>query len=137
MCTKRQLRTSIRAGCLCAMAILAADAHAAAAVAGPAAGQAASGAIPKAVLNGPLAGCEEIVFAQRVSGRDHWYGNFGHYCETDSPSSNAALIKEGEMGYAFGHGGRLCRLNLRRHTVEPREGFAHPYNQSSTRSPGT
>jgi hypothetical protein len=42
----------------------------------------------KAVLQGPLAGCEEIVFAQRVSGRDHWYGNFGHYCETESPHAN-------------------------------------------------
>ncbi len=56
---------------------------------------------------------EEIVFAQRVSGRDHWYGNFGHYCETESPYSKAALTVEGDMKYAFADGGRLCRFNLR------------------------
>jgi hypothetical protein len=56
---------------------------------------------------------EEIVFAQRVSGRDHWYGNFGHYCETESPYSRAALTTEGDMRYAFAPGGRLCRYNLR------------------------
>ena len=71
------------------------------------------GPILKAALDGPLAGCDEIVFAQRVSGRDHWYGNFGHYCETESPYANVALKKEGDMRYAFGDGGRLCRLNLR------------------------
>jgi hypothetical protein len=62
-------------------------------------------------LDPPL-DCEEIIFAQRVSGRDHWYGNFGHYCETDSPYSKNAIIREGDMSYAFGNGGRLCRLNL-------------------------
>lgn len=76
-------------------------------------GRAAPGPILEAAMRGPLAGCEEIVFAQRVSGRDHWYGNFGHYCENDSPYSKAALLKEGDLRYAFGHGGRLCRLNLR------------------------
>ena len=58
-------------------------------------------------------GCNEIVFAQRVSGNDHWYGNFGHYCETESPYTDRAITKEGDMRYAFGNGGRLCRLNLR------------------------
>lgn len=71
------------------------------------------GTLLQAALDGPLAGCDEIVFAQRVSGRDHWYGNFGHYCETLSPYSNAALTTEGDMRYAFADGGRLCRLNLR------------------------
>jgi len=66
-----------------------------------------------AVLEGPMAGCEEIIFAQRVSGRDHWYGNFGHYCNPKSPYSNGALIKTDDMRYAFGDGGRLCRFNLR------------------------
>jgi len=75
--------------------------------------QAGSKAILQTVLNGPMAGCDEIVFAQRVSGNDHWYGNFGHYCETESPYTERAMIKEGDMRYAFGNGGRLCRLNLR------------------------
>lgn len=64
-------------------------------------------------VDGPPAECDEIIFAQRVSGNDHWYGNFGHYCETESPYSDRALAKEGDMRYAFGDGGRLCRLNLR------------------------
>jgi len=95
-------------------AIVAAGTGPALADSGPAAQQQpGADTILTAALNGPLAGCDEIIFAQRVSGRDHWYGNFGHYCENDSPYSNAALITEGEMRYAFGHGGRLCRLNLR------------------------
>ena len=75
------------------------------------------GRLLAAALEGPLAGCEEIVFAQRVSGRDHWYGNFGHYCETRSHYSNAALTIEGDMRYAFADGGCLCRLNLRTREV--------------------
>ncbi len=51
-------------------------------------------------LAGPMAKSEEIVFAVRVGGRDHWYGNFGFY--SDRPQRAA-----------FGEGGRLCRLNLR------------------------
>ena len=64
-------------------------------------------------LDGPLQDCDEIIFAQRVSGNDHWYGNFGHYCETESQYSDQAITKEGDMRYAFGDGGRLVRLNLR------------------------
>ena len=64
-----------------------------------------------AVASYKMAGCEEIIFAQRVSGRDHWYGNFGHYCNPKSPYSNVALIKTPDMRYAFGEGGRLCRFN--------------------------
>ena len=64
-------------------------------------------------LDGPLRDCDEIIFAQRVSGNDHWYGNFGHYCETQSQYADRAVTKEGEMRYAFGDGGRLGRLNLR------------------------
>ena len=66
---------------------------------------------PAAALDA-VPGCDEIVFVQRVSGNDHWYGNFGHYCETESPYAARALTREGDMRYAFGNGGRLCRLNL-------------------------
>lgn len=84
------------------------------AVAVPGGGQGPDAApILKAVLDGPMADGSEIVFAQRVAGRDHWYGNFGHYCETESPYSKSALTTEGDMHYAFGKGGRLCRLDLR------------------------
>ncbi len=67
----------------------------------------------KEALSGGGRPFDEIVFAQRVSGRDHWYGNFGHYCETESPYSKAALTVEGDMKYAFADGGRLCRFSLR------------------------
>ncbi|HBO46179.1 MAG TPA: hypothetical protein DD670_20100, partial [Planctomycetaceae bacterium] len=39
-----------------------------------------TGNIPRELLDGPLADVEEVVFAVRVSGRDHWYANFGYYC---------------------------------------------------------
>ncbi len=67
------------------------------------------------VLAGPLAGCEEIVFAQRVPGNDHWYGNFGHYSDGHAghyarPSTPDSVEY---FKYAFGDGGRLCRFNLK------------------------
>ena len=69
-------------------------------------------------LAGPMAGAAEIVFAVRVAGRDHWYGNFGFY--SDRPERRA-----------FGDGGRLCRLDLRtgKLTVlldDPRGGVRDP-----------
>ena len=66
-----------------------------------------------AALTSEAGAFEEIVFAQRVSGRDHWYGNFGHYCENDSPYCSRAWFKEDDVLYAFAPGGRLCRYNLR------------------------
>jgi Hydrazine synthase alpha subunit middle domain/WD40-like Beta Propeller Repeat len=90
------------------------------------------GPLLTAALGGPLSGCEEIVFAERVSGRDHWYGNFGHYCETTSHYTNAALTIEGDMRYAFADGGRLCRLNLRTRELavlldDPQGGIRDPH----------
>ncbi|NLX99844.1 MAG: hypothetical protein GXY83_27420 [Rhodopirellula sp.] len=66
-------------------------------------------------LAGPMNGCEEIIFCQRVSGNDHWYGNFGHYCDGHA-GHYAPLSTPGSVDYfkyAFGDGGRLCRFNLR------------------------
>jgi len=60
----------------------------------------APGALLKRMLEGPMKGVDEIVFAVRVSMHDHWYVNFGYY-------SNAP----DRLGYA--DGGRLCRMNLR------------------------
>ena len=70
------------------------------------------GEMLKRYLDSPAADFDEIVFAQRVSGRDHWYGNFGHYCD-DSHYTDGALIKRDGKRFAFGEGSRLCRLNLR------------------------
>jgi hypothetical protein len=79
------------------------------------------------VLLGPLAatrsadaeGVEEIVFAQRVPGTDHWYGNFGHYSDGHAgmyaPAGTPKSIDY--FKYAFGNGGRLARYNLRTHKL--------------------
>ncbi|MBL7222621.1 MAG: hypothetical protein ISS72_02085 [Candidatus Brocadiae bacterium] len=57
------------------------------------------------------AGVDEIVFAVRVAGRDHWYGNFGYY--PDHPFVRGRGLSHGQLPQAFGDGGRLCRLDLR------------------------
>lgn len=51
-------------------------------------------------LDGPMKGCEEIIFAERVSMNDHWYVNFGYY--SNEPERRG-----------YGEGGRLLRMNLR------------------------
>jgi hypothetical protein len=51
-------------------------------------------------LSGPMSDIEEVVFANRQPGVDHWYGSFGYYAD------NADQKTYWEMG-------RLCKLNLR------------------------
>ena len=63
-------------------------------------------------------GVDEIVFAARVSGTDHYYVNFGYY-----------VNNPGRKGYR--DGGRLCRLDLRTGQVtalldDPRGGVRDP-----------
>ncbi len=62
-------------------------------------------------LKGPMAGLDEIVFAVRVAGRDHWYVNFGNY--SDEYNKDRAFKFEDGVYWGYGEGGRLCRLNLR------------------------
>ena len=80
-------------------------------------------------LDGPLAGIDEIVFAARVGGWDHWYANFGHYSSPQSEYPN-------QRGYRpcpplFRDGGRLCCLNIRTGKVrvlldDPKGGIRDP-----------
>jgi hypothetical protein len=83
------------------------------------------------MLQGPLAGVEEIVFAVRVPGRDHWYVTFGNYAD-DSPDFRDRAFKFEEGVYwGYGEGGRLCRLNLRTKQLkvlldDPRGGVRDP-----------
>jgi len=70
------------------------------------------GPMLRSALEGPMAGFDEIVFAERISGRDHWYANFGHYCD-DSPYARNVAFSHDEVWWAYGEGARLCRLNLR------------------------
>lgn len=78
-------------------------------------GQYPAGPLLRAMLQGPLADVEEIVFAVRVSGRDHWYVNFGYYsCDTgQGPERSFGPYPDGQTLRGYGEGGRLCRLNLR------------------------
>lgn len=66
-------------------------------------------------LGGALAESEEIIFAARVAGRDHWYANFGYYSCRRGPGLELAFgeYPDGCVSRAYGDGGRLCRLNLR------------------------
>jgi hypothetical protein len=66
-------------------------------------------------LKGPMAAAEEIVFAARVSGRDHWYVTFGYYSCRQGPGRDLAFgeFPDGCVTRGYGEGGRLCRLNLR------------------------
>ena len=49
-------------------------------------------------LSGPLAGCEEVIFAQRGVGSDgHWYANFGYH-----------VLDDKRMMFGRPLGGRLC-----------------------------
>ncbi len=69
-------------------------------------------------LAGPMAGVEDIVFAVRAPGTDHWYVNFGYYAG-------------GPDRKGYREGGRLCRLNLRTGKLailldDPRGGVRDP-----------
>jgi len=71
------------------------------------------GKLLQAMLDGPMAGVEEVVFAVRVSVRRHYYENFGYSL---FPREQYPLPQPGAPGPGvplFGEGGRLCRLNLR------------------------
>jgi len=64
-------------------------------------------------LDGPMAGMEEIIFAERVPGNDHWYANFGHYWCGRQEYPEQRLPDDWQPDPIFKRGGRLCRLNLR------------------------
>jgi len=64
-------------------------------------------------LEGPMAGVDEIIFAVRVPGRDHWYVTFGNYCDHSGPPKDRGFKMEDGVYWGYADGGRLCRLNLR------------------------
>lgn len=73
------------------------------------------GPLLQAMLAGDLKDVEQIVFAVRVSGRDHWYVNFGYYSCNDRDPANRAfgMYPDGQSLRGYDKGGRLCLLNLR------------------------
>ncbi|MFC1805907.1 hypothetical protein ACFL09_02880 [Planctomycetota bacterium] len=87
-------------------------------------------------LKEPMAGVEEIVFAVRVPGRDHWYVTFGNYSD-DYNKARAFKFEDG-VYWGYGEGGRLCRLNLRTGKVQvilndPKGGVRDPQMHYSGR----
>ncbi len=79
-----------------------------------------------------MAGVEEIVFAVRVPGRDHWYVTFGNYADhSETPAQKLGFKMEEGVYWGYGEGGRLCRLNLRTGRLkvlldDPRGGVRDP-----------
>lgn len=65
------------------------------------------------MLDGPMAGLDEIVFAVRVPGRDHWYVTFGNYADHSDYAQRLGFKQEEGVYWGYAEGGRLCRLNLR------------------------
>ena len=64
-------------------------------------------------LGGPMSELDEIVFAVRVPGRDHWYVTFGNYADhSKSPAQKLGFKKEDGVYWGYAEGGRLCRMNL-------------------------
>ncbi len=72
-----------------------------------------SGPLLKRFLDGPMGGLEEIIFAVRVPGRDHWYVTFGNYSDHSEPPRKRAFKKQDGVYWGYGEGARLCRMNLR------------------------
>lgn len=64
-------------------------------------------------LSGPMRDVEEIVFAVRVPGRDHWYVTFGNYAGYTPDAKDRSFKFEDDVYWGYGEGARLCCLNLR------------------------
>ena len=64
-------------------------------------------------LAGPMQGVEDIVFAVRIPGRDHWYVTFGNYADHLEDARTRGFKFEDGVYWGYGEGGRLCRMNLR------------------------
>ncbi len=65
-------------------------------------------------LDGPMDQVDEIVFAVRVPGRDHWYVTFGNYAgHSETPAKKLSFKKEDGVYWGYAEGGRLCKMNLR------------------------
>ena len=73
-----------------------------------------SGPLLDKMLAGPMADVDEIIFAVRVPGRDHWYVTFGNYsCDYGPPKERAFWEDSDGVLWGFAEGGKLCKLNLR------------------------
>ena len=81
--------------------------------------------------NAAAAALPDIIFAERVAGRDHWYGNFGNYCDDSANARRGGFKQEDGVWWAYGEGARLCRLDpgtgaMRVLLADPRGGIRDP-----------
>jgi len=67
----------------------------------------------KGMLNGAMRDVQDIVFAIRVPGRDHWYVTFGNYSDHSQYPKGRGFKFEDGVYWGYAEGGALCRLNLR------------------------
>ena len=72
----------------------------------------AAGELLQEFIEGPMSDVEEIVFAERVPGNDHWYANFGHYWCGRQEYPEQQLPDDWQPEPIFKTGGRLVKLNL-------------------------
>lgn len=63
-------------------------------------------------LEGPMAGVDEIIFAERVTGFDHYYATFGFLSSTVREYPPQCGIEGEQFPPRFGEGGRLVRYHL-------------------------
>jgi hypothetical protein len=64
-------------------------------------------------LEGPMAGVDEIVFAERITEFDHYYATFGFLSSTVPEYPPQCGIEGEQLPPRFGDGGRLVRYHLR------------------------
>jgi hypothetical protein len=109
------IRTRLVATCLITLALPGLFALSARSARAENAAERVPGKVLTKLIKGPLADVEDIVFATRVSGRDHWYVSFGNYsCNYgEGPNAGFGEYPDGQTPRGYGDGGRLCRLNLR------------------------
>jgi len=82
-------------------------------VPGPAPEEIPSPKLLAGFLEGPMAGVEDIVFAERVTEFDHYYATFGFLSSTVPEYPPQCGVDDEQPAPRFGEGGRLVRYNLR------------------------
>lgn len=71
------------------------------------------GESPEKMKSGSLDHVEEIIFAERIPGNDHWYANFGYYWCGRDEYPEQRLPADWKPDPIYKKGGRLCRYNLK------------------------
>ncbi len=70
------------------------------------------------MLAAPMKGVDDIVFAIRIPGRDHWYVTFGNYSGRQPEPVDRAWKDEDGLIWGYGDGAMLVKMNIR--TGEPK-----------------